>query len=72
MGIKVSSKGQIVIPAEIREKLKIKTGTELEVEEEEDIIKLIPPVKLTELCGTWELDKEEIDLEIEKMRRDTR
>ena len=72
MSIIVSSKGQVVIPAEIREKLKIETGTKLEVEEEDGIIKLILPVRLTDLCGTWELDKEEIDKEIEKMRRDTR
>ena len=67
----MSSKGQIVIPVDIREKFGIETGTELEVEEEEGIIKLIPPVRLTDLCGTWELDKEEIDKEIEKMHRDT-
>ena len=72
MGIKVSSKGQIVIPADVREKFRIETGTELEVEEGDGIIKLIPPVRLTDLCGTWEFDKEEIDKEIEKMRRDTR
>lgn len=72
MGIKVSSKGQIVIPAEIREKYRIETGTDLEVEEEEGIIKLILPVSLTDLCGTWKLDKEKIDKEIEEMRKDTR
>ncbi len=72
MGIKVSSKGQIVIPADVREKYGIETGTELEIEEEEGIIKLIPPVRLTDLCGSWKLEKAEIDKEIEEMRRDTR
>lgn len=72
MGIKVSSKGQIVIPADLRDKFGIETGTELEVEGEEGIIKLIPPVRLTDLCGTWQFDKEKIDKEIEEMRKDTR
>ena len=41
---KMSSKGQIVIPAEIRKKHHIEPGTEMQIMEYGGIIYLIPPV----------------------------
>lgn len=71
MKIVVSSKGQIVIPAAIRKKYEIKEGTELEIQDEDDGIKIVPPAKLEELCNTWkDLDMENVRGEIEKLREE--
>ncbi len=43
--IKTLSKGQIVIPAEIRKRYGIKPGSELQIMEYGGIIYLIPPVE---------------------------
>ncbi len=54
MGIvKTLSKGQIVIPAEIRKKYHIKPGTEIQIMEYGGIIYLIPPVEdpIKSACG---------------------
>ena len=64
----VSSKGQIVIPQNLREKFEIIKGTKLKVIEDEGTIKLIPPVRTTSLCGTWDLDKRKIEKEISEGR----
>jgi AbrB family looped-hinge helix DNA binding protein len=67
--VTVSEKGQVAIPVRIRRKYGIQKGTKLRLVEEEDGIKLFPPVNLTKLCGTWkDLDLEEIASEIEEMR----
>mgnify|MGYP001613744409 CR=1 FL=1 len=42
--VKVLTKGQVVIPAKLRKKYHIKTGSELEVLEYGGMIHLIPPV----------------------------
>jgi len=42
--VKVTSKGQIVIPAEIRKRYHIEPGTEIQVMEYGGLIYLIPPV----------------------------
>jgi AbrB family looped-hinge helix DNA binding protein len=68
MDITVSSKGQVVIPSEIRKKYDIEQGTKLRVTESDGLVILIPPVKMASLCGTWELDKKQIAKEIEEGR----
>jgi len=51
--VKTLSKGQIVIPAEIRKRHHIEQGTEIQVMEYGGIIYLIPPVEdpIGEACG---------------------
>lgn len=72
MDIIVSSKGQIVIPHHLREKYEIKRGTKLKISDDNGLIKMIPPVKLISLCGTWEIDQTKIEQEIEESRKDWR
>ncbi|TRZ90374.1 MAG: AbrB/MazE/SpoVT family DNA-binding domain-containing protein [Methanosarcinales archaeon] len=63
--VKMSRKGQVVIPAEIRRKLNLKQGEMVFVEEDSGVIKIKPKTKLRSLCGTWpELDIETITREI--------
>ncbi len=69
--VTVSEKGQIAIPASTRRKYGIQRGTQLQLIEEENGIKLVPPANLVEMCGTWKgLDLEKIAAEIEEMRRE--
>lgn len=51
--VKTLSKGQIVIPAELRKKYHIEPGTEMQIMEYSGIIYLIPPVKnpIRAACG---------------------
>lgn len=51
--VKTLSKGQIVIPAEMRKKYHIEPGTEMQIMEYGGIIYLIPPVKdpIRAACG---------------------
>ena len=51
--VKTLSKGQIVIPAEIRKKYHIEPGTKLQIMEYGGIIYLIPPVEdpIKAACG---------------------
>jgi AbrB family looped-hinge helix DNA binding protein len=51
--VKTLSKGQIVIPANIRKRYHIKPGTEMQVMEYGGIIYLIPPVEdpIAAACG---------------------
>ena len=51
--VKTLSKGQVVIPADIRKKYHIEHGSELQILEYEGIIYLIPPVKdpVRAACG---------------------
>ena len=51
--VKTLSKGQIVIPAEIRKRYHIEPGTEIQVLEYGGIIYLIPPVEdsIKAACG---------------------
>lgn len=67
--ITMSEKGQIAIPANTRRKYGIQKGTQLQLIEEENGIKLVPPANLVEMCGTWKgLDMKKITAEIEEMR----
>ena len=72
MSITVSSKGQIVIPHHLRAKYDIKRGTRLEISDDNGLIKLIPPVKLISLCGSWDIDQAKIEKELEEGRKDWR
>ena len=51
--VKTLSKGQIVIPAEMRKRFHIAPGTEIQIMEYGGIIYLIPPVKdsIKAACG---------------------
>jgi len=51
--VRALSKGQIVIPSEIRKRYRIEPGTELQVMEYGGIIYLIPPVEdaVKAACG---------------------
>jgi AbrB family looped-hinge helix DNA binding protein len=63
--IRMSRKGIVVIPANIRKKLNLQYGEKLFIEEDEGTIKIKPKVKLRSLCGTWpELNIETITKEI--------
>lgn len=65
--VKVSKKGQIVIPKEAREKLKIKEGEKLAVilRKDEIVLKKIDSVNLSGLASriACDLEKEKIDPE---------
>lgn len=51
--VRILSKGQIVIPAEIRKRYHIERGAKMQIMEYGDIIYLIPPVKdpIAAACG---------------------
>jgi AbrB family looped-hinge helix DNA binding protein len=51
--VRTLSKGQIVIPAEMRKKYRIEPGTEMQIMEYGGIIYLIPPVEdpIRAACG---------------------
>ncbi len=67
----MSTKGQVIIPARIRKKYGLKKGKKLVLIEEEGYIKMLPPVDLTKLCGSWpDLDLEAVRKEIEESRKD--
>ena len=72
MKITVSSKGQVCIPHSVREKYDIGKGTRLNLVDEDDGIKLIPPAKLRDLCGTWKLDRKAVEEELKGDRKDWR
>ena len=66
--VRLSSKGQIVIPAKIRKELKLSKGDKLLVERRGDVIVLRPVVKLSGLRGVDRL--EGASREIEKIRKE--
>ena len=51
--VKTLAKGQIVIPAKIRRKYRIETGTEMQLLEYGSVLYLIPPVEdpIKAACG---------------------
>jgi AbrB family looped-hinge helix DNA binding protein len=63
--IRMSRKGIVIIPANIRKKLNLQYGVKLFIEEDKGTIKIKPKVKLRSLCGSWpELNIETITKEI--------
>ena len=65
--VKLSAKGQIVIPARIRRELGLSEGDRLFIERRQGEVILKPVVKLSELRGIDKLER--ASKEIEKMRR---
>ena len=61
--VRISSKGQIVIPAKLRRELGLEVGDRLIVDRKEDAIILKPVVKLSKLRGVDKLKgvSEEVD-----------
>lgn len=53
--VTVSSKGQIVIPAGVRKRMRLKTGNKLIIEEESEGILLKPLVKLSAMLGKYKV-----------------
>jgi AbrB family looped-hinge helix DNA binding protein len=51
MTVKVSPKFQVVIPKELREKMKLRPGQELLIFERDGSIRLEPPRSIAELRG---------------------
>lgn len=72
--VRTLSKGQIVIPAELRRKYGIEAGTELQIMEYGGIIYLIPPVKdpIQAACGILPSKPSLTKRLLEERRRDFR
>ncbi len=68
----MSTKGQVIIPASTRKKYGLKKGERLIIIEEKDHIKIMPKVRLTDLCGSVKLDMKVVRKQIEEMRKENR
>ncbi len=68
----MSTKGQVIIPANIRKKYGLKRGERLVFIEEKDHIKIMPRTRLTDLCGSVKLDMKVVRKQIEEMRKEDR
>lgn len=68
----MSTKGQVIIPANIRKKYGLKRGERLVFIEEKDHIKIMPRTRLTDLCGSVKLDMKVVKKQIEEMRKEDR
>jgi AbrB family looped-hinge helix DNA binding protein len=71
----MSTKGQVIIPAEMRKKYGLKKGEKLIIEDGGSYIKMIPKTSdLTKLCGILKghLDSKSVRKQIEEMRKDDR
>ncbi|MCW3134262.1 MAG: AbrB/MazE/SpoVT family DNA-binding domain-containing protein [Methanophagales archaeon] len=68
--VKLSSKGQIVIPAWIRRELGLSGGDKLLIHREDDGVILKPVVKLSRLRGIDKGRLEGASKEIEKIRKE--
>lgn len=67
--VKVSSKGQVVLPSGIRSKLRIDKGRRLVIAEKEGVIIMKPVKKLSELAGVLKTD-ENIHKLIRQLRKE--
>lgn len=71
--LKISRKGQIVIPIRLRKKYSLTEGENLIIEDEGSYIKIIPKTTdLTKLCGIMkgQLDPKSVRIQIKEMRKD--
>lgn len=71
--ITMTTKGQVIIPAEIRKKYGLKKGEKLIIEDEGSYIKVIPKTTdLTKLSGILkgQLDPKDVRKQIKEMRED--
>ena len=66
--VKLSAKGQIVIPAWIRKELGLSKGDKLVIERRQEVVILKPVVKLSKLRGIDKLDG--ASEEIERIRKE--
>ena len=71
--VKISRKGQIVVPQEIRQKLGIKPGMRLTITLRGKEICLLTPARYSEITrgllkGTWGKTKEEVEKYLDKGR----
>jgi AbrB family looped-hinge helix DNA binding protein len=71
--LKISRKGQVVIPIRLRKKYSLTEGEDLIIEDEGSYIKIIPKTTdLTALCGIMkgQLDPKSVRNQIKEMRKD--
>jgi AbrB family looped-hinge helix DNA binding protein len=61
--VTVSSKGQIVIPAKLRKRMKLKTKDRLIIAEKKGSILLKPVVKLSAMLGKYKISSSAITLQ---------
>jgi AbrB family looped-hinge helix DNA binding protein len=71
--VKLSKKGQIVIPSEIRDKMGIRTGNNVVIFARNDEVVLLTPEKYSQytrglIKGVWGSTKEEVDSYIKEER----
>jgi AbrB family looped-hinge helix DNA binding protein len=68
--VRVKQKGQVTVPARIREKMKLGEGTLLEVEERPEgiLLKPLPEIKSGKPVGKKEYDR--IIAELDRLRSD--
>ncbi len=66
--VRISSKGQIVIPARMRKELGLSEGDKLIIDKRGDVIVLKPVVKLSKLRGVDKL--EGASREVDKIRKE--
>lgn len=70
--VTLSTKGQIIIPARIRNKYRLKKGEKLLIIDENDYIKIMPGTRLADLVGSVKLDINIVKKQIEEMRKEDR
>lgn len=71
--VKLSKKGQIVLPSEIREKMGIQTGNNVVIFERDGEVVLLTPEKYSQytrglIKGVWGSTKEEVESYIKEER----
>ncbi len=75
--VRLSSKGQLVIPKEMRDALELREGSELLIVRQDDALILMRPEGFTKahrgaLAGLWGRTRGEIDREIDRQRKSWR
>jgi len=68
--IKVSSKGQLVLPADVRNELKINKGQRMVVTVHKGIILMKPVKKLSEMKGILKASKADTERIIRELRKE--
>ncbi|MBI4017994.1 MAG: AbrB/MazE/SpoVT family DNA-binding domain-containing protein [Candidatus Aenigmarchaeota archaeon] len=68
--VKVSSKGQVVLPADVRNQLKIRKGQRMVLTIHKGVILMKPVKKLSEMHGILKGVKFDTDKAIEKLRKE--
>ena len=68
--VKISSKGQLVLPADVRENLKISKGQKMVITVHKGIILMKPVKKLSEMKGILKASKADTERIIREMRKE--